>query len=301
VKKKQQSKRSGGGSWRDIQQTNRTSRSTSKAARLRRIKWLLRASFGLLLAGSLAAGIFGLVYLFTSRDEPEVTQSARIANTLRFETDGVLNESWFREHFGQMVYTDIREFEVSDLKRDLEGFGQVASASVTVELPSTLIVEVTERDPLLRVRVRREDGRPKTYLLSRDGHIFVGHGYPPDTLRRLPVVAGLKLKRTQGGFKPIEGISGVSHLLEHTRSEMPSVYRHWEVVDLRDWQATETGQGSLVRIRSAHIREIVFSTSDVEEQVSRLAAVLEHAERYQLGQPTFIDLSFRDEAVIRYD
>jgi len=289
-----------GSSWRDIQQANRRSKATSKAVRMRRLKWFFRVSFGVLLLGALVAGAIGLVYLYNSSKEP-VAEPLSLTTEIVFETDGVLNTAWFRERFEDVLQADVRELDVSAVKARLESMGQVASASVTVQLPSLLRVKLNERDPLLRVRVRGDDGQLETYLLSRGGHIFQGHGYPVDTLRRLPGVAGLKLKRFREGFAPVEGIEEIAHLLEYTRSVLPSVYRHWEVVDLRDWNSGEVYQPSLVRIRSAHIKELVFSTQNVEEQVKRLAGILEHTQRYQLGQPTFIDLSFGDEAVIRYN
>lgn len=297
--KRKKGRPSTGTSWRDIQQANRKSRQTSKAARKRQLKWLLRASLGILLLGALVSGGIGLAYLLSSTREAE-RKPVVSTNEVSFETDGVLDMPWFRERFPETFYTDVRELQVSDVKSQLEQVGQVASASVTVRLPSRLKIHIKERDPLLRVRVRGEGGEPRTYLLSRDGFIFEGHGYPLDTLRRLPGVAGLKLKRAREGFAPVAGISEVAHLLEHTRSVLPSVYRHWEVVDLRDWHPGEAFRASLVRIRSAHIRELVFSTRHIEEQVRRLAEILEHTQRYQLGQPTFIDLSIGDEAVIRY-
>jgi hypothetical protein len=89
--------------------------------------------------------------------------------------------------------------------------------------------------------------------------------------------------------------------LEYTKVKLPSVYRHWKVVDLSDWDPEQDYRPSLVRIRSAHIEEIVFSTDSIEEQVTRLAGILEHTQRYQMGQPKFIDLSYGEEAVIRYN
>jgi len=82
---------------------------------------------------------------------------------------------------------------------------------------------------------------------------------------------------------------------------LPAVYRHWRVIDLRDWDPRRDYRPSLVRVKSAQIEEIVFATDGIGEQLRRLGEILEHSQRYQMGQPTHIDLSYSGEAVIRYD
>lgn len=289
-----------GGSWRDIQQANRRKKST-KAARRRRLLITLRVGMGLLLLAAIGAGILGIHYFssLTGREEPSL--SAHAMAEVRFQSDGVLTGEWFRERFGEFLRTDVREIDVAALKDRLEEAGQVATASVTVRLPSLLKVRVTERVPILRARVRGRNGRPELLLLARDGTLYGGAGYPEDTLRRLPGVAGLKIHRTGSGFAPVEGIESVAHLLEHAKRTLPSVYRHWRLVDLSDWNPEAPYRPSLVRIRSSHIQELVFSTEDIESQIERLAGILEHTQRYQMGQPVFIDLSYGEEAIIRYD
>jgi hypothetical protein len=286
-------------SWRDIQQANRRGTS-SPAARKRRLVLLFRGALGLLLLTAIGVGILGLVYFFDKTSNKPVAL-AEVQNQLVFKSNGVLSESWFRGRFADLLRTDVRQLDVSSLKADLEAYGQVASAAVTVSLPSTLSVSLTEREPIMRIRLRGGDGQPAVLLLARDGTLYAGADYPADTLRRLPGVAGLRVRQSANGYEPIGNIDTVAHLLEYTKETLPSVYRHWKVVDLSDWDPEQDYRPSLVRIRSAHIEEIVFSTDAIEEQVTRLAGILEHTQRYQMGQPKFIDLSYGQEAVIRYN
>jgi cell division protein FtsQ len=286
-------------SWRDIQQANRRG-TTSLTARKRRLVLLFRGAVGLLLVTAIGVGILGLVYFFDkAAQKPAPLLEAR--NELVFKSNGVLSESWFKTWFAEVLRTDVRQLDVSALKTDLESHGQVASATVTVSLPSTLSVLLTEREPIMRIRLRGEDGQPRVLLLARDGTIYAGADYPADTLRRLPGVAGLRVRKSESGYESVGNIDSVAHLLEYTKVKLPSVYRHWKVVDLSDWDPEQDYRPSLVRIRSAHIEEIVFSTDSIEEQVTRLAGILEHTQRYQMGQPKFIDLSYGEEAVIRYN
>jgi hypothetical protein len=99
---------------------------------------------------------------------------------------------------------------------------------------------------------------------------------------------------------PVEGIESVANLLEYAKETLPAVARHWRVVDLSDWNTEDGYRPSLVRIKSTHIEELVFSVNGIEEQVERLAGILEHTQRYQMGQPVFIDLSYGKDAIIRY-
>lgn len=285
-------------SWRDIQQANRR----LKPAKVSRRPWLLflfRGTLALLVLGGISSVVLGMVYIFNQLPQ-RAPAGLKVENELVFKTNGVLREDWFRSRFGDLLQTEVREINVSDLKTRLEQEGQVASATVTVNLPSRLVILLAEREPILRVRVRSAGGPGQVLLVARDGTLYAGEGYPPDTLRRLPGLAGLRLRETPDGYARIESIESVAHLLDVAREQLPSVYRHWKVVDLSDWTPDRSYRASLVRVRSAHIEEIVFSTEGIEEQIEQLAGILEHTQRYQMGQPSFIDLSYGEEAVIRY-
>ena len=286
-------------SWRDIQQGNRRKKTTTKVARQRRLVILFRAALGILLLAAIGTGILGIRYFSRMTEEPPEAKALMQAE-LVFKTDGVLGEDWFMARFGDVLRADVRQIEVGSVKANLEQEGQVSSATVTVSLPSRLIVGIQEREPILRLRISGEDGNPKVLLLARDGILYEGSGYPLDTLRRLPGAAGIKVRRMEQGYAPIEGIDAVARLLDYAKESLPAVYRHWRIIDLSDWDPELDYRPSLVRIRSTHIEEIIFSTTAIEEQVERLAGILEHTQRYQMGQPKFIDLSYGEEAVIRY-
>jgi hypothetical protein len=286
-------------SWRDIQQGNRRP-GTTRVARQRRLILLLRAGLGVFLFVAVIAGILGIRYFYQVSVESPVL-AAGPASEVVFQSDGVLGDAWFRAHFGAFLLTDVRRVDVARLKALLEGHGQVASASVQVRLPRELVVGIREREPILRVRVRGEDGQPEVLLVARDGTLYRGAGYPAETLRRLPGAAGLKLRQHGDGYAPIEGIDSVAALLDQAKRRLPLIYRHWRVVDLSDWDPSRDFRASLVRIRSAHIEELVFSIDGIDEQVERLAGILEHTQRHQMGLPKFIDLSYGSEAVIRYN
>lgn len=285
-------------SWRGIEQGNRRKK-TTPVARRRHLVLVLRAGMAILLFAAIIVGILGIRYFFTiSRQDYLSGNPVRVE--LVFKSDGVLGEDWFIAKYGDLLREDVRQIDVGTIKSQLEGSGQITTAAVTVTLPSQLTVDVAERKPVLRLRVRGEDGKPLVLLLARDGTLYPGFGYPTDTLRALPGATGLKVRRADSGYMRVEGIESVARLLEYAKENLPAVSRHWRVVDLSDWNTDDGYRPSLVRIKSTHIEEIVFSVTGIEEQVERLAGILEHTQRYQMGQPVFIDLSYGEEAIIRY-
>jgi hypothetical protein len=284
--------------WRSIQQGN-SRKKTTKVAKRRHLVLVLRAGMAILLLAAIVVGILGIRYFFTVSRTGQVS-GVPMKVELAFKSDGVLSEQWFTSQYGDVLRENVRQIDVGVIKDQIEASGQVTTAAVAVVLPSKLTVTVNERKPVLRVRVRDDDGQSLVLLLARDGTLYRGFGYPADTLRGLPGATGLKIRRDGSGYMPVEGIESVAYLLEYAKETLPAVSRHWRVVDLSDWNTEDGYRPSLVRIKSTHIEEIVFSVDNIEEQIGRLAGILEHSQRYQMGQPVFIDLSYGEEAIIRY-
>ncbi|MFO7725051.1 MAG: hypothetical protein R6V45_05825 [Oceanipulchritudo sp.] len=288
-------------SWRDIKQGNRRP-GQSRITRQRKLILVFKLSLFVLVAGAFVSGLLGLYYLRENTFEERKTLVREREARLDFSSDGVLGADWFRGTFGEALRMDVREIDVTALKKALEEVGQVESASVTVRLPETLEVRVREREPVMRARIRDANERAVLLLLARDGTPYRGRGYPVDTLRRLPGVAGLRIQRSaEGDFARVAGIEAVADLLEAAKRLLPAVYRHWRIIDLRDWDPGREYRPPLVRVKSAQIEEIVFTTEGIVEQLRRLGEILDHSQRYQMGKPTYIDLSYSGEAVIRYD
>ncbi|MGA1204338.1 MAG: cell division protein FtsQ/DivIB [Opitutales bacterium] len=286
-------------SWRTIQQKNQRGKATTKVARKRRLVLLLRSALLILLLMAIVTGVVLLKYFGGMPESPAEPAGPTLVE-VDFLSNGVLTDKWFHERFPEIRMTDIRQIDVHQLKETLAGHGQVRSASVTVILPSELKIELEEREPVLRIRLRDSEGRPLTLLVGRDGVLFEGAAYPQETLLRLPGVAGLRVKMGEDGYLPISGLEPVAQLLDLAKEKLPALYGHWKVVDLSDWNPEIDYRPSLIRVVSSHIEEIIFSSNGLEEQVDQLGGILQHIQRYQLGQPKSIDLSFGEEAVIRY-
>ncbi len=287
-------------SWRQIQQKNQRGKATTKVAKQRRLIILLRGAFLVLLVVAIVTGIVAIRY-FSGMVKDDAPLLVENVNQVDFSTDGVLTRNWFYSTFPEIVRTDIRDIDVHGLKERLGHKGQISEASVTVQLPSILKIHLQEREPILRMRLRDSHGQPMTLLVARDGHLYKGSNYPQDTLTRLPGVTGLRVRKTKDGYLPIKGLEQVAQLLDLAQEKLPAIYGHWRIVDLKDWNPEVDYRPSLIRVSSTHIEEIVFSTYSLSEQVQQLGGILQRIDRYQMGQPKSIDLSFGDEAVIRYE
>lgn len=284
-------------SWRNIQQANKRGK-TTKVARQRSLKIFFRTALVLLLFLAIVTGAVAIYYLGGLGKDPAAASRGAMVD-VEFESDGVLTEGWFRQSFDDTLRMDLRQVDVRQLKEQLEGYGQISTATVTLSLPSHIGVTLSEREPILRMRVRNEDGSSSTLLIARDGEIYRGALYPAETLRNLPGVAGLRVRKGEIGYEPVEGLDAVAFLLETAQQRLPALYRHWQVVDLSDWNPEVDYRPSLVRVKSQYIEEIIFSTYGIEDQIERLAGILQHIQRHQLALPKLIDLSFGEEAVIR--
>jgi len=287
-------------SWRNIQQKQQRGKATTRVAKHRRLIILLRGAFVVLLVVAIATGIVAIRY-FGGMVKDKPRQSVVGITQIDFSADGVLTRDWFNAAFPEIVRTDIRDVNVQSLTDRLQSKGQVRRAQVTVQLPSILKIHLEEREPILRIRLKDSSGNPTTLLVSRDGHLYKGFNYPADTIARLPGVTGLSVKRTNYGYLPINGLEPVAELLDLAQQKLPAMYRHWRIVDLTEWNPELDYRPSLIRISSTHIDEIIFATHSLNEQIAQLGGILQRIDRYQMGQPKSIDLSFGDEAVIRWE
>jgi hypothetical protein len=249
---------------------------------------------------AIATGIVAIKY-FGGMVKFETRQSYTEVIQIDFVTDGVLTRDWFNSTFPDIAKAEIRDIDVQGMKERLMAKRQIKSVEVTVRLPSSLKIKLEEREPILRMRLRDSSGNPTTLLVARDGNLYRGYNYPQDTLTKLPGVTGLRVKKTEFGYLPIKGLSPVAELIDLAQEKVPAIFRHWRIVDLSDWNPEVDYKPSLIKVSSSHIDEIIFSTYSLSEQIAQLGGILQRIDRYQMGQPKSIDLSFGDEAVIRWE
>jgi len=288
-------------SWRDIQKNHRRAKN-SEAAKSRRQAVLLRL-FGTVFV--LAATVTALVafWKIAGRGPVEsMEEEARIRlHNIDFQSDGVLTTRWFGNTFEDHLKISLRELDLFALEASLEGIGQIRSARVRRELPSDLIVEVKERKPFLRTRIRDEHGQPRMLLVATDGTVYEGTGYPREMLAHLPGVSGIRLKRDPSGFLPIENLARAAVVVEKVREELPLIYQDWKVLSFTGLEESSPALPPIVEARGRKIGSLRFSLEDPELQLAKLEDILRHADRYYQRYPKKIDLSYGRDAVIEWN
>jgi cell division septal protein FtsQ len=80
------------------------------------------------------------------------------------------------------------EIDIHSMKQQLEAHGQVKSASVERQFPNVLKIAIKEHEPVLRMRVMAANEQAELRIISREGTIYKGFGYPKATLNKLPFV-----------------------------------------------------------------------------------------------------------------
>lgn len=287
-------------SWKDIQANRMRFRDTA-AARQRRMRIILKGGVMTLAVLCITVLSLSVYYFFQSKQEPvfTVTDSAQRVEVVDWNSDGVLHREWFYRNYPGIFRQSISRVDIHDIKRSLESSGQIREAHLTIVFPNRLRVQVSEREPILRARVQDSEGNPDIVLIARDGTVYKGQGYPRETMRRLPGVTGLRLRHDGRGFLPIEGMDSIALLLDRTRELMPEVYTDWALVSLEHYQNDSDRPLRLIEVRGRTGSTIVFAPARYDEQLVRLRNILAVSGQRQMPQPSYIDLSFRNHAVVR--
>ena len=286
--------------WRSINQKGKL-RSTSSSARERRfgrmLRWAAIVVIVLILGGGLGYALYfsgSHLDVFTPGSEPVALSE------IDFASDGVLDQAWIESTFPLDGATSALAFDVHALKRKLEAVGQIREASVSLSLPDRVIVRVKEREPLLRARVQKPDGKITTVLISEDGAVFEGDRYPLETLRRLPGLTGVRFQWNGDGYRPIEAMRTVAPLLQQARTGFPELYRTWQWISLEDLSTDPDAPFALISVKSRDADRIVFAPRVFHRQLSKLQEVLLLSQEQQLRGFRKIDLSFSEQAIVQF-
>jgi cell division protein FtsQ len=197
--------------------------------------------------------------------------STPVVKDVVFATDGVLDRRWIVETLALPKDASLMDLDLYQLRTRLLASGQVLSAELTRNFPSTLTVHVTERSPVARVMAQVGNEPPAMYLVARDGVVFAGVGFDRAMLDTLPWLDGVKLTRQGDRFEPIARMAVVAELLGKAKLEAEHLYKTWQVVSL----ARLDSDGEIL-VKSAPVETIRFSvTEDFFRQLARLDALLD--------------------------
>jgi cell division protein FtsQ len=249
----------------------------SSGGRWRVVMAGLRTVALLTLIGGLAWGAWTVVSALR-RDPRKIPAAAKAVPMKAPElksTDGVLDHAWLARTLEIPMGTSLMELDLGKLRWRILADRQVLTATLTRLFPDRLIVHVTERMPIARVRVDLGIVQ-RDLLVARDGVLFFGTGFEPGMLKTLPWLDGIAIAREGAGFQPIANMGLVARLLAEAQFSAPHLYHYWQTVSLarlesdRELEVTMkngtkarfTGKGSFF-VQLAYFDEIVDRLSRI--------------------------------------
>ncbi len=206
----------------------------SRGGRWRRVIETARAVGLFALVGGLGWGGWNIAQSLRT-SSPQIPAVARTVPMkppeLRTTRDGVLDDAWLARTLALPPRVSLLELDLEKLRGRVLADDQVTSATLTRLFPDRLIVQVTERTPVARVRVEPEGGA-RDLLVARDGVVFAGSGFDADMVATLPWLGGLTLVPEGAGFRPVARMGVVARLLTDAQLAAGHLYRTWQIVSL---------------------------------------------------------------------
>lgn len=288
-------------SWRALAGGRKSTRIKSPQARRRRKVQIAKLVGAFLICVAVMALITWAVIAFKNREEPiQIATPSNPVEKIIFDTNGVLPSRWLGTVIELRRDTTMMEVDIYEMKAQLEAHGQVKSATVERQFPNALKINIQEHEPVLRMRVMGKDGQPELRIVSREGTIYKGVGYPKATLRKLPYVSPYQYPG--GGIQPMRGIGKVAELLEDARRTQPDFYKTWQLVLLEHYSGDPDLPGQVIEVRTSMVPRIIFGfNTDFAQQLDRLGVILNYVQ--SRGNPALkrIDLSLPGSAAVQFE
>jgi len=287
--------------WRGIQQASKRS-PASQPARQYHVQKLLRLWLGFLAGATAIVAIgYGVVFVREQTERVGAMTPPVALREIVFSSDGVLTGDWAREILGDPIGQPMSNIALASVKSSLEAHQQILRAQVALQFPDRLQITIEERVPLLKARIRGQDGEVQELLFARDGVSYPGRNYPASMVTQLPLLAGVRLQRTPAGtIAPVAGLESVEALLRAARELTPELVADWRAISLERFRGGADAAGSLLVVRGRQIPEVVFQPTNFNAQLVQLSRIVTYAQ--QAGNRSFqrIDLSFGEQAYVTW-
>jgi hypothetical protein len=220
-------------SWREIPQPVKT-RSMSSGGRWRLVMAGVRTTALIALLGGFGWGTW-MVIATLRQDPKQIPAAAKSvpvrAPELKTMRDGVLEDAWLARTLELPPGASLMELDLDRLRARVLADQQVLTANITRLFPDRLIVQITERMPIARIRVDL-GGVQRDLLVARDGVLFFGSGFDSGMLKTLPWLDGIVIARDGATFRPVAHMDIVAQLLADAQFSAPHLYQYWQSVSL---------------------------------------------------------------------
>ncbi len=194
---------------------------------------------------------------------------------LKTDRDGVLDDAWLARTLELRPGVSVMELDLEKLQARVLADQQVLTAQLTRVFPDRLVVQITERMPIARIRVDL-GGVQRDLLVARDGVLFFGTGFDSGMLKTLPWLDGIVIARDGAAFRPIPRMDIVAQLLADAQFSAPHLYQFWLSVSLarlesdRELEVTmRNGTKALFTAKGSFFVQLAY-LDEIADRLSRI-------------------------------
>jgi hypothetical protein len=271
---------------------------SSNQVRRRRTQWLLSALFAL---AFLTVTIYGLwrggwwaVQRFVYRNDQLQVRHFHV------RTDGVILTNFLYRWANVTTNDHLFALELHAMKRELELHGMIRQASFERVLPDTLRLQVTERVPLARVRLRfgTPDGRLQTreFGLDRTGRVMpldrtVVRPETAAAWQDLPEITGIHQREILPG-------NDVTNQLARAALSFLGAFGSSDMAGLVKLASIDVSEPEILGLRTTQQQFVKLLDRDFERQLARWAALHRFCHDHRYGYES-LNLSPTNNVAIR--
>lgn len=290
------------GSWKRIpQKAGRSSNSTAKVSMGRRLMQLMRFA-GITAAvsvGLFAVGVGGY-FLYTVVMSPKPCATGDHLVELEVTSNGVLPDHWIEYRLKLDPEAGLMQFDLKELSARLESIPQIRTAEVQRVFPNTLKVDVKERYPIFRMKVKDANGDARLLLVDSEGYVFENVRFPKTFVSSLPYLAGVELRQGESGYKPLDCMGPLVSLLKTAREKHPDLCRDWAVVHADQLIMARSFVEGYIRIQTKDVPEILFAPENYARQLENLEYILDNHEGGSVKSISRVNLSLINQPTVEF-
>lgn len=271
---------------------------SSNQVRRRRTQWLVSAVFALAfltitIYGCWRGGWWAVQRFVYRNDQLRVREFV-------VRTDGVINPEHLRRWANVTTNDHLFALDLHAMKRELELHGLVRRASFERVLPDTLRLQVTERVPLARVRLRfgTPDGRLQTreFGLDRTGRVM-----PLDrSVVRPETAAAWQALPEITGIHPREILPGndVTNQLARAALSFLGAFGSSDMAGLVKLASVDVSEPEIIQLRTTQQQVVKLLDRGFERQLARWELLHQTCRTNRVAYE-WIDLSPTNNVPIR--
>jgi len=248
-------------------------------------KFYLRSAVGLgaiLLMAALGLGV-SYVYNRVLEDAFYTNRDFQV-RTIDIRVQGAVTRAEVLQASGVQCGQNLMALNLDEVRARLKRMSYVEGVRIERQLPSTLKITIEERQPVARIAPYSKDGNQlaqAVYYVDPEGYIMKPRA--GERLKLLPVIMGVEAGQIQEGQKTdrMEIGSALNLLRLADYSALKSDLDLTQIiVDSKDYLILRTQGGGRIR----------FRTSYLDQQIMRLASILDYAHGHGLVVRT-VDLT----------